>query len=73
MTGMRYETAAFHMQITGVRGTEVEKGPSAPYMTSTMLTDAANQLGSNVARTMANAQALFEGGDAGAAHLCFAC
>lgn len=48
-------------QVTGVKSQDSSRGPSAPYMTSTMLMDAANQLGSNVAATMAAAQGLFEG------------
>lgn len=49
------------VQVTGVKSQDSSRGPSAPYMTSTMLMDAANQLGSNVAATMAAAQGLFEG------------
>lgn len=49
------------LQVTGVRSNQYSRGPSAPYMTSSMLMDAANQLGSNVKATMAAAQRLFEG------------
>ncbi len=55
------------VQVDRMKSTEAKRSPSAPYMTSTMLTDAANHLGSSVAGTMATAQALFEGGDAGEA------
>lgn len=48
-------------QVTGLRSHNYSRGPSAPYMTSTLLMDAANQLGSNVAATMTAAQGLFEG------------
>lgn len=51
--------------MTSKQGIDVKRSPSLPFMTSTMLTAAANQLGSDVARTMANAQVLFEGGDVG--------
>ena len=53
------------MQVTSKQGIDVKRSPSLPFMTSTMLTAAANQLGSDVARTMANAQVLFEGGEVG--------
>ena len=49
------------LQVSAVKGTEIKRNPSAPYMTSTMLSDAANRLGSKVSHTMSNAQALFEG------------
>ena len=48
-------------QVTGLKSHNYNRGPSAPYMTSTMLMDAANQLGSDVAATMTAAQGLFEG------------
>lgn len=53
-------------QVTGVRSNQYNRGPLAPYMTSSMLMDAANQLGSNVKATMAAAQRLFEGDFEGA-------
>jgi len=53
------------VQVTSKQGIDVKRSPSLPFMTSTMLTAAANQLGSDVARTMANAQVLFEGGEVG--------
>lgn len=55
------------LQVTGKQVSEVRRNPSLPYMTSSLLTDAANQLGSSVAATMSNAQALFEGGAGGKA------
>ncbi|KAA6425407.1 MAG: hypothetical protein FRX49_04900 [Trebouxia sp. A1-2] len=51
------------LQVTSKQGSDVRRSPSLPFMTSSMLTAAANQLGSDVARTMANAQVLYEGGD----------
>jgi len=53
------------VQVTSKQGIDVKRSPSLPFMTSSMLTAAANQLGSDVARTMANAQVLFEGGEVG--------
>ena len=63
------------VQVTGVKSQDYSQGPSAPFMTSTLLMDAGNQLGSNVAATMAAAQALFEGDiqdsdEGGRAHTC---
>lgn len=52
------------LQVTGLKSQNYNRGPSAPYMTSSMLMDAANQLGSNVTATMTAAQGLFEGNDA---------
>ena len=49
------------LQVSSVKGTEVKRNASAPYMTSSMLSDAANKLGFKVQATMSNAQALFEG------------
>ncbi|KAL0040585.1 hypothetical protein WJX77_011670 [Trebouxia sp. C0004] len=51
------------LQVTSKQGVDVKRSPSLPFITSSMLTAAASQLGSDVARTMANAQVLFEGGD----------
>lgn len=56
-----------YLQVTGRQVSEVRRSPALPYMTSSLLTDAANQLGSSVAATMSNAQALFEGGAGGKA------
>jgi len=53
------------VQVTSKQGIDVKRSPYLPFMTSSVLTAAANQLGSDVARTMANAQVLFEGGDVG--------
>ena len=60
-----HDSAAVWVQVTSKQGIYVKRSPSLPFMTSSMLTAAANQLGSDVARTMANAQVLFEGGDVG--------
>ena len=49
------------MQVKKVKGTESSRSPAAPYMTSSMLMDASNQLGNSVATTMSAAQGLFEG------------
>ena len=57
-----HDSAAVWVQVTSKQGIDVKRSPSLPFMTSSMLTAAANQLGSDVARTMANAQVLFEGG-----------
>ena len=61
------------MQVTGLKKTELMRGPSPPYMTTSMLADAGNQLGASVGATMMDAQALFEGGDQGTTPPCFCC
>ena len=60
-----HDDASVWVQVTSKQGIDVKRSPSLPFMTSSMLTAAANQLGSDVARTMANAQVLFEGGEVG--------
>ena len=55
------------IQVTGVKNSESSRNPGAPFITSSMVQDAANRLGFKVANTMSTAQALFEGGDQGEA------
>lgn len=56
-----FDSRSILVQVAGLKSHNYNRGPSAPYMTSTMLMDAANQLGSNVAATTTAAQGLFEG------------
>ncbi|KAL3144457.1 hypothetical protein ABBQ32_004201 [Trebouxia sp. C0010 RCD-2024] len=57
--GERVAAASF--KVKRVSSAMHTRSPSAPYMTSTMLMDAAAQLGQDVAAAMAAAQRLFEG------------
>ena len=59
--GNRPSAAHALLQVTAIKRQDYTRSPEAPYMTSTMLMDAANQLGSNVGSTIAAAQGLFEG------------
>lgn len=57
--------ASFDLQVSSVNRTSMSRSPAAPFITSSMVQDAANRLGYKVANTMSTAQALFEGGDQG--------
>ncbi len=48
-------------QVLDVRQKEVQRNPSAPFITSTMQQEASRKLGFNAKRTMAVAQQLYEG------------
>lgn len=48
-----------------MKHTDSSRKPAAPFITSSMVQDAANRLGFQVATTTSTAQALFEGGEQG--------